>query len=98
MLSPILRTYVNPEESDSVVTVNLPHVMYYAPDVSNEDIGAGKRDGMYPFLILHGPHGYIIQPLGRTERAVVNKEYEEMLASLCNIKEAWCLPKETGQH
>ena len=30
MLSPILRTYANPEESDSVPTLNVPHVMYYA--------------------------------------------------------------------
>ena len=40
MLSPVLRTYFNPEESDSAVTMNYPHVMYYAPDVSGEDIGA----------------------------------------------------------
>src|SRR2546430_16858451 len=41
MLSPVLRTYVNPEESDRVGTLNGPHVMYYAPNVSSEDIGAG---------------------------------------------------------
>src|SRR5215471_12534304 len=42
MLSPILRTYVNPEENDIVATANIPHVMYYAPNVSNEDIGGPK--------------------------------------------------------
>ena len=72
MLSPVLRTYWNPEESDSVVTMNYPHVMYYAPNVSDEDIGGGKRGGMYPFVIMTGPHGYIIQPLGLTERAAIN--------------------------
>ena len=97
MLSPILRTYANPEESDSVPTLNVPHVMYYAPNVSNEDIGGGKPGRMYPFVIMPGPHGYIIQLLGLTERAAINKEYEEMLARLCKIKEAWCLPKETDQ-
>jgi hypothetical protein len=97
MLSPVLRTYVNPEESDSVVTANLPHVMYYAPDVSNEDIGAGKLGGMYPFVILHGHHGYMIQLLGLTEKAAITKEYEEMLARLCKITEVWCLPKEKVQ-
>jgi len=97
MLSPILRTYYNPEasgeESDSVITINYPHVMYYAPNVSKEDIGGGKLGGMYPFVILPGPHGYFIQPLDLTERAAINKEYEEMLARLCKIKEVWCLPK-----
>ncbi|MCU0593381.1 MAG: hypothetical protein MUC57_18160 [Desulfobacterales bacterium] len=47
MLSPILRTYVNPEESDRVATSNNPHVMYYAPNVSNEDI-AGIRNWPAP--------------------------------------------------
>ncbi len=98
MLSPVLRTYFNPEESgDRAPTVNFPHVMYYAPGVSNEDIGGGDLGGMYPFVILHGHHGYMIQPLGVTERAAIKKEYEEMLARLCNIKDVWCLPKENGR-
>ncbi|HET6489352.1 MAG TPA: hypothetical protein VFG28_06275 [Syntrophales bacterium] len=95
MLSPILRTYYNPEqsgeESDSVPTINYPHVMYYAPNVSNEEIGGGKLGGMYPFVIMPGPHGYFIQPIDLTERAAINKEYEGMLARLCKIKKVWCL-------
>ena len=96
MLSPILRTYINPDESgDNVATLNIPHVMYYAPNVSNEDIGGGKLGGMYPFVIMPGPLGYIIQRLGLTERAVINEEYKEMLARLCKIKEVWFFPKES---
>ncbi len=98
MLSPILRTYWNPEESDRVVTINYPHVMYYAPNISNEDIGGGKLGGQYPFVIMPGPHGYIIQGLGVTEIAAITKEYEEMLARVCKIKEVWCLPKEKGHY
>jgi hypothetical protein len=98
MLSPILRTYFNPEESEEVVTMNYPHVMYYAPNVANEDIGGGKLGGMYPFVIMPGPHGYFIQPIDLTERAAINKEYEEMLGRLCKIKEVWCLPKESGHY
>jgi hypothetical protein len=98
MLSPILRTYFNPEESDRVVTINYPHVMYYAPNVSMDDIGGGELGGMYPFVILPGPHGYMIQPIDLTERAAINQEYKEMLERLCKIKEEWCLPKEKGQY
>jgi hypothetical protein len=97
MLSPVLRTYFNPEESDRVITINFPHVMYHAPGISDEDIGSGKLAGMYPFVILHGHHGYMVQPLGVTERAAINKEYEEMLARLCKIKDVWCLAKEKTQ-
>jgi len=107
MVSPILRTYVNPEESDKVATSNNPHVMYYAPNVSNEDIGGKPPSisfagygmdvgGFYPFVIMPGPHGYMIHLLDLTEKAAINKGYEEMLARLCKIKEVWCLPKEKG--
>src|SRR5712675_200138 len=107
MLSPILRTYVNPDANDSVATSNIPHVMYYAPNVSNDEMGGAMPtpeqfayymqhgrwpDTPYPFLILHGPHGYMVQFRGAEERDAINKQYEGMLARLCKIKEAWCLP------
>ncbi len=94
MLSTILRTYFNPEENDSVVIINYPHVMYYAPNVSAEDIGGGKLGGLYPFVIMPG-HLWIHDPAidFRKERPLT-KEYSEMLERLCKIKEVWCLPKE----
>jgi hypothetical protein len=88
MLSPILRTYENPDESDKVGTFNMPHVMFYAPNVTNEDIG-GKLQSEYPFVIIPGPHGYIIQAMGQAEKANKNREYEAMLNRLCGIKEEW---------
>ena len=108
MLSPILRTYVNPEENENVATANVPHVMHYVPNVSNEDVGGARPtaeqlsyfsqhgrwpDSPNPFVILHGPHGYMVQFLGVTERDAINKEYAEMLGRLCKIKDAWCLPQ-----
>jgi hypothetical protein len=92
MLSPVLRTYTG--DTDRVLTINYPHVMYYAPHVSSEDIGAGKLGGTDPFVILHGPHGYMIQALGVAERAAINEEYKEMLVRLSSINNLWCLPKE----
>src|SRR5713101_1849163 len=108
MLSPILRTYVNPDENEDVATANVPHVMHYAPNVSNDEVGAAIPnpeqlryfsqhgrwpDTPYPFLILHGPHGYMVQFRGVTERDAITKEYEGMLARLCKIKDEWCLPQ-----
>lgn len=96
MLSPVLRTYADPDSGERVMTVNYPHVMYYAPDVTSADIGGGPLGGMDPFVILHGPHGYMIQALGVRERAAVNKEYSSMLARLCQIQDVWCLPTTQG--
>src|SRR5229473_1110257 len=106
MLSPILRTYVNPDANDNVATANVPHLMHYAPNVSNEDVGGANptpeqlhyfnEHGRWqvspdPFVILHGDHGYFMQFVGVTERAAINKEYEEMLGRLCKTEEVWCL-------
>jgi hypothetical protein len=107
MLSPVLRTYVNPDQDENVATANIPHVMYYAPNVSHTELGAamptpeqlsyfGKYgrwpETPYPMLILHGPHGYMVQFRGVTERDAITKEYEGMLAQLCELKQLWCLP------
>ena len=38
-----------------------PHVMIYAPYVTNDDIGAGGRDPLAPWVLNPGtPHAYII--------------------------------------
>ena len=107
MLSPILRTYVDPDENDNVSTANIPHVMYYAPNVSNQEMGGGLPNSEefryfiktgrwpktpYPFVILQGPRGYMIQFRGATESDTITKEYAGMLARLCKIKDVWCLP------
>lgn len=96
MLSPILRTYTNPEVNGDIQTVNYPHVMYFAPDVSDEDIGGGKPGGAGPFLIMPGHHGLMIQPRGQKETAAITEEYSGMLAILCRIKSEWCLPVTKG--
>ena len=99
---------MNPDETENVATANIPHVMYYASNVSNREVGAATPtseqlhyfsehgrwpDTPYPFLILHGPHGYMIQFRGVAERDAITKEYEGMLARLCKIKDEWCLPQ-----
>lgn len=99
MLSPILRTYTNPDENEHVVTASIPHVMYYAPNVTNNEVGGGKPapGAKYPFVILPGPHGYSIQFLGQAESEAVRKEYKELLEQLCEINKEWCLPAGGGQ-
>lgn len=96
MLSPILRTYTNPDADENVITASVPHVMYYSPDVTNHDVGGMQPTpgGAYPFVILNGPHGYTIQFLGEKEREAVRKEYAQMLTRLCEINKKWCLPND----
>src|SRR6202043_3354230 len=50
-----------------------PHVMFYAPNLTNEDIGitpeALAKDPSLPFVAYQGPHGFII---------VVNNDAKQM--------------------
>ena len=42
-----------------------PHVMFYAPNLTNEDIGStGDGAGGLPFIAYQGPHGYMIVMAG----------------------------------
>lgn len=106
MMSPILRTYVNPENTDEVETTNNPHVMHYAPNVTNADIGGATpapeemrsfvEHGHWmhspdPFIITQGPHGFLIQHLGTGERDAIDVEYASMLDRLCRLRTVWCL-------
>lgn len=107
MLSPILRTYIDPDHSDTVATASIPHVMCYAPNVSTKETGVTptseqlryiRQHGHWqetpdPFVIHYGPHGYLVHIRGVAERAAIQKEYEGLLKRLCTIKTKWCLPK-----
>lgn len=47
-----------------------PHVMFFAPNVTNQDLGANFKDRWLPFVIDEGgPHAYIIVPVGEDPSA-----------------------------
>lgn len=65
MLSGDIRNY-NPQTGK--VGSFPPHVMFYAPNLTNEDIGStGDGAGGLPFVAYQGPHGYMIMlvPTGK---------------------------------
>jgi len=66
MLSGEIRNY---DPRSGTVGSFPPHVMFYAPNLTNADIGFSPddmmfRDGMLPFIGYQGPHGYMIMPVG----------------------------------
>lgn len=89
MLAPVMRGYADPDVSAELVTNNMPHYMFYAPEITNDDIGG--LPGVHPFLINAGPHGFIIAPVGSAEREAINAEYAEMVDKLCEFEAAFCL-------
>jgi hypothetical protein len=86
MLAPVFRTGGPPDMK--VHTNPMPHVMFYAPNVTNEDIGAAPdlsvpSSLLYPFIDRQGigEQSYVIQLVG-----------EALLDDLCAYRDLLCVP------
>ncbi len=90
MLSPIQRLYGGPH-SKNTRTVNMPHYMFYAPNLTSADIGGGPVMGRYPYLINPGPHAYIIVNVGEAEKVQINEEERGLLKEVCSYRSDFCL-------
>jgi len=96
MLAPVMRTYPATPAEHKVLTMQMPHYMFYAPYVTNDDIGNipnGQADG--PFLVnpeamflgkRKAPYGYIIVPAGEKERAKIVADNKVLLKRLADYK------------
>jgi hypothetical protein len=96
MVAPIMRTVGPPDLK--VRTMAMPHVMFYAPHVTNEDIGAVPDLGdhaslLNPFIDRQGvaEQSYVIQLLGATEKAKILAEERALIEELCAHRDVLCL-------
>lgn len=93
MLAPLMRVYTGIPPNNQVMTMNMPHYMFYAPYLNNSDIGGDMTNG--PFVnnpdnaVLgdrKGPYGFIILPAGKSEQAEIVKDGNELLKRLAAYK------------
>lgn len=98
MLAPLQRTVGPPDLR--VVTISLPHLMFYAPHVTNQEIGArpdlaDPATLRYPFIDRQGPaaHSYMIQLVGESEKARILADEASMLRDLCAWRDVLCLAR-----
>lgn len=96
MLGPVMRVYPATPADHKVMTMHMPHYMFYAPYMENADIGNipdGQADG--PVLInpeamflgkKKAPYGYIILPAGEKERAKIIADNQALLKRLADYK------------
>lgn len=98
MVGPVMRAVGPPDMK--VHTMAMPHLMFYAPFTTNEDIGASPDFNdpstlAYPFLDKHteggAEHGYIIQILGESEKAKILKDEQQLVNDLCAYRDVLCL-------
>lgn len=98
MVGPVMRAVGPPDMQ--VHTMAMPHLMFYAPYVTNKDIGAAPDFNdpsslTYPFLDEHtdgnGEHSYMIQPLGKVETAKILSDQKRLIDDLCAYRDVLCL-------
>ncbi len=64
MLSPILRTYVSPDQNDNVATSSVPHIMDYAPNVSSGEVGRAWALAGHSISLCHTSRSpWILHPV-----------------------------------
>lgn len=95
MTAPLMRTYMSldPNDKGTVATMSMPHVMYYAPNITASDVGAVPCPpcSPYPFVFEPGLHGYIIQRLGDSETAKIVANESQLVKDLCSYRSYLCL-------
>src|SRR5471030_2478584 len=94
MLAPVMRTYPAKPDDHTVLTMHMPHYMFYAPYLTNADIGNtpdGRQDG--PMLVSpeamflgerKAPYAYIIVPAGEKEKAKILADNKDLLKRLAD--------------
>jgi hypothetical protein len=96
MVAPLMRTVGPPDMQ--VHTMAMPHLMFYAPFATNEDIAA-KPDFtkhaslLWPFVDRQGnaEHSYFIVMVGAAEKAQILRDEKPLLDALCAYREILCL-------
>ena len=84
MLAPIMRTYVGGDNNKHVGTFSMPHYMFYAPYMTEANIGGNSPSGSGPILLggAKVPEGYIIMPTGEMEKAQMMADNAPLLKRL----------------
>jgi len=90
MIAPIMRSFGDSKSSEPF-TMNLPHYMFYAPNVKDSDIG-GRPFSQYPFILSMSPgrDDVIILLVGEREKASILLESKDLLADLCAYRHFLC--------
>lgn len=90
MLSPVARLYGGPDSKETRL-MNMPHYMFYAPNLTSKDFGGGPPMSPYPYLTNAGPHAYMIVNVGETEKAQINRESKDLIRDLCAYRSDFCM-------
>lgn len=96
MVAPLMRTVGPPDMKFQ--TMPMPHLMFYAPFITNDDLGAApdladRASLLNPFIDKqgNGEQSYIIQMLGEAEKAQILTDETALVDALCAHDKILCL-------
>src|SRR5579859_1961889 len=96
MVAPLMRALGPPDMQ--MHTMSMPHLMFYAPGITNQDIGAmpdlaDHASLMYPFIDQQGipQQSYMIQLIGDAEKAQILMREKTLVHDLCAYRDVLCL-------
>jgi hypothetical protein len=99
MIGPLFRTVGPPDMK--VHALSMPHLMFYAPNITNADIAAVPNLSvhsslLYPFIDRQGiaEQSYMIQLIGEAEKARIMADEKTLLDDLCAYRDVLCLPNK----
>jgi len=95
MIAPVMRTWMLPDWQ--VHTMPMQHLMFYAPNLTDKDIGSGPSSfPLYPFVFKEGiaEQSYIIQIVGEAERAKIMADEKPLLDDLCSYRNVLCVTRK----
>jgi hypothetical protein len=100
MVAPVMRAVGPPDLQ--VHTMAMPHFMFYAPHITNDDIGAVPNLSVHsslsnPFIDKQGnaEQSYMIQLVGEAEKGKILADEKTLLDDLCAYRNTLCF---SGNH
>ena len=105
MLAPVMRAYAANSGDKKINTISVPHSMFYAPYLTNADLGISfgshqnfilGNPGDYVLGKGKGPYGNIIFPVTDEEKAAIVKDNEDLIKRLIDYKPYF--KTENGNH
>jgi len=94
MLAPLMRGFTKAAQP---MTMNMPHYMFYAPNLKDADIGGNGFSRQYPFMLSMSPgrDHYIILLVGETEKEKILSDSKDLLDDLCSYRNYLCTTAAT---
>ncbi|HEY4207135.1 MAG TPA: hypothetical protein VGM31_09990 [Puia sp.] len=108
MEAPMMRVYTGNPDNNHVGSISMPHYMYYAPYLTNADLGLDSNSSQAPFLVNpdamvlggehRGPYEYLISPLNEAETAKILEAGKGLLKRLEDYKAYFKVEGMRGHH